>query len=237
MEEVKVMNGRSSLRLMCFCFSLTLVSGSQVAAENDRWLKIDEDNFTITYDLTTVQMIGPGKFTIISTNVDHPDVMRLRLAALDTLRSYCMRPDGKYKPPIELFTLGKPDLPVEEIEVKSQWDALSGKKFKTATWDLAYRRLARDLATAPKEDFAFIRCEGWGASLDESYLEARSWLTNGSQTKVLYDCKRSVMGFFRSKDDSLSNVITTTNIRGAYFDGYLRLCRKLTGHMPYIPPE
>ena len=41
---------------------------------------------TQTYDLGTVQIVQPGRFTIISTSIDDPDVMRLELKVLAALR-------------------------------------------------------------------------------------------------------------------------------------------------------
>ena len=61
----------------------------------------------------------PGRFTIIGTSIDSADVMKLELKVLDTLRTYCSRPDGKYPAPVDVFTLGPPDLPIESIEVKT----------------------------------------------------------------------------------------------------------------------
>ena len=95
----------------------------------DRFLELSNDGDVTTYDLTTVQIILPGKFTVIGTTIDNPDVMKLELTALDTLRSYCGKPDGTYSPPDALFTLGKPDMPVANITVKSGQTKIGEKSY------------------------------------------------------------------------------------------------------------
>jgi hypothetical protein len=72
-------------------------------------------------------MIQPGKFTIMSTSVDDADVIKLELKALDTLRNFCKRPDGKYPPPTDLFTLGPPDTPIKTIDVETRATQVAGK--------------------------------------------------------------------------------------------------------------
>jgi hypothetical protein len=95
---------------------LLTFSGQTAALAQSRWVELDYNDSTITYDLTTVQMLDPGRFTIISNTQDHPDVIRLKLAVLTTLKSYCGRPDGEYPPPSKLFTLVPPDMAIENIK-------------------------------------------------------------------------------------------------------------------------
>jgi hypothetical protein len=200
-----------------------------------RWVEFDYDDNTITYDLTTIQMIEPGKFTVISSTVDHPDVMRLKLKVLDTLRSYCTRPDGEYPPPTALFMLGKPDMPVEKIEVKSKQADREGTEFKNVVWRLPYLKLALNSKTGPEENIEFFDCKGPAVkSIDDEYNQMRSLITNGIFSRELYDCKRGVMGFFVHNDDPVSKAITTTNIRGAYSRAYVSLCHNVTGEWPYL---
>ena len=45
----------------------------------------------MTYDLDTVQVVQPGRFAVIETTIDNPDVMRFELKVLGTLRPYCAR--------------------------------------------------------------------------------------------------------------------------------------------------
>jgi hypothetical protein len=90
-------------------------NGKWLVASSPSWAGDQDERFvefpvpsgkTQTYDLSTVQMIEPGRFTIIGTSIDNADVMKLELKVLDTLRTYCNRPDGKYSPPVDIFTLG-----------------------------------------------------------------------------------------------------------------------------------
>ncbi len=60
---------------------------------------------------------------------------------------------------------------------------------------------------------------------------------NGITSKELYDCNNGVMGVFANVEDPPSEAITTTIIRGAFMDAYLRLCRAITGQNPYLPPS
>lgn len=116
-----------------------VVSCPSWAIDNqDRFIEFPGDNSTETYDLSTVQMIQPGRFTIISTTIDNPDVMKFELIVLGKLQGYCARPDGKYAAPAEILTLGLSDMPVESIEVESN------KKYHTRTvnWSYPYKRKA-----------------------------------------------------------------------------------------------
>ena len=101
------------MKLSPLIFSVLLIAcGPSLADDNERFVEFPWfAGKTRTYDLRTVQIIQPGRFTILSTSIDDGDVMKFRLKALDTLRSYCKRPDGSYPPPTDLFILGPPDLP------------------------------------------------------------------------------------------------------------------------------
>ena len=96
---------------------------------------------TKTYDLNTMQIIQPGRFTIVSTTIDNPDVMRFELKVLDTLRSHCARPEGKYPAPADLLTLGPPNMPVQNIEVRST-TLYGSSRSKLVEWQYPYTRLA-----------------------------------------------------------------------------------------------
>ena len=73
---------------------LLTFSGQTVALGQSRWVELNYDIFTITYDLTTVQMLDPGRFTIIQRWQDHPDVIRLELAVLTKLNDRLLRLEG-----------------------------------------------------------------------------------------------------------------------------------------------
>ena len=95
-----------SLMMLIGCFQ------SLAAQDNKRFVEFQERVLTQTYDLSTVQMLQPGRFTIVSTQIDDADVMKLELKVLDTLRTCCKEPDGTYPAPTDLFALGPPDLPI-----------------------------------------------------------------------------------------------------------------------------
>lgn len=196
-----------------------------------RWVELRFSDRTITYDLETVRMIQPGRFTVLSTTTDLPGVMRFRLKVLDTLRLYCSRPDGKYEPPTDLFLLGPPDMPINKIEVTTS--GTQGRS-KNIEWSLPYRTMA----IGDRENVEVFGCQGMGGeSMEQEYSEMRAILMNGITSKELYDCNNGVMGEFVNVEDPPSKAITTTNIRGAFMDAYLRLCHAITGQMPFLPPD
>ena len=70
----------------------------------------------MTVDLNTVQIIQPGRFTVIETTIDNPDMMRFELKVLAVLRTYCARAAGQYAAPADLLMLGPPDMPVKKLK-------------------------------------------------------------------------------------------------------------------------
>jgi hypothetical protein len=187
----------------------------------------------MTYDLNTVQVILPGKFTVIGTSIDNPDLMRLRLAVLDTLRSYCSKPAGSYPPPGDLFTVSKPDMPVQNIIVSSRPAEVGGKThpFKQVAWEMPYQRLAIKSEQRPSA----FDCEGpQVTSIDEEYHGLRSLILNGTRSKTMYDCKHGLVGFFINDEDDISKVFSGP-VGGGYTRDYLALCYKLTKVAPYLP--
>jgi hypothetical protein len=220
------------VRLTHICVLLTS-AGYAAAFGQSRWVEFEYGDSTVTYDLTTVQLLDPGRFTIINNSQDHPDVIRLKLTALRILKSYCGRPDGKYAPPPELFTLGPPDMTVEKIEVKTQ---PGSKPFKNAMWRLPYRRLAFNFPDGPQENISFFDCEGPRVeSVDKEYAGISSIIMNGIASKELYDCRHGIMGYFADTDDPPLKAITGVNITGAHLDVYVRLCATIVGGLPYMP--
>ena len=119
-----------------------------LAGQDERFVEIPfvEDQ-TFIYDFGTVHIIQPGRFTIVRTLIASAERMAFELKALDTLRTYCKRPEGNYPPPTDVFTLGPPDLPVKSIEVKTKnHGSLPGRRdqSKTASWYYPYKRLAAE---------------------------------------------------------------------------------------------
>jgi len=93
--------------------SLAASCPSWASEQQNRFIEFPSAINTLIYDLDTVRIVTPGRFTIISTRIDNPDVMKFELNTLTALKSYCTRPDGKYPAPSDLFQLGQPDLPVD----------------------------------------------------------------------------------------------------------------------------
>ena len=86
-------------------------------------------------------------------------------------------------------------LPIKNIEVKSS-QTKSGP-YKSATWRYPYKRLADEY----RGDFfqwpiTFFCKDGIRRMEGELYLKARTSITNGKQTKELFDCRRGLVGEF-----------------------------------------
>jgi len=169
-----------------------------------------------------VQIIQPGRFSIIYTQIDNPDVMKFELKVLTTLKSYCARPDGKYPPPADIFTLGPPDMPVENIAVQSPAD-------KNAYWLYPYKRLEGGAQV--------LTCRAKPKTEEQWFMEQRANITNGFQWKKLVDCRRGLMGtFYSSDDDDPSKVIVGVIRPGTVGeDEYLRICLAVMHERPYLP--
>src|SRR5277367_616052 len=60
-----------SARLACVAW-LVASCPSWADSQEDRFVEFKYVDATTTYDLSTVQMIAPGRFTIISTRIDDP---------------------------------------------------------------------------------------------------------------------------------------------------------------------
>ncbi|MEH2498975.1 hypothetical protein V1294_005454 [Bradyrhizobium sp. AZCC 1678] len=211
--------------------AILLVASRPTHAEDQqkRFLEIPTENDTLTFDLKTVQFISPGRFTVISTRIDNPDVMKQQLKSLGILKSYCDRPDGKYPAPADLLQLGQPDLPIEQIEVKSRQTKASGMTypFKMVSWKYPYVRLAHP---------AYLHCKQWGRSESELYMESHNLIANGLRTKELYDCKRGLSGSFMHDDDDLSKAFTAPVRKGTNgLAWYRAVCRAVTQEEPYLP--
>jgi hypothetical protein len=87
------------MKLSLLIFSILFAAYCPALAEDERFVEFPAPRGqTMTYDLSTVQTIQPGRFTIIGSEIDSGDVMRFELDVLDSLRAYCKRPDGKYAP-------------------------------------------------------------------------------------------------------------------------------------------
>jgi hypothetical protein len=147
-----------------------------------------------------VKDIQPGRFTIVSTLIDDANRMAFELKALDTLRTYCKGPDGKYPPPTDVFTLGPPDLPVKSIEVKTKnYESLPSRKdqYKTASWYYPYKRLATEELDGTFHQWEFYLVCKYGHQDEwELFKDKQAEITNGERARQLFDCKRGLHDFF-----------------------------------------
>jgi hypothetical protein len=195
------------MKLLLSLISVWLVASCPSWASDQRFLELPSDSASITFDLDTVQIISPGRFAIMSTTIDNPDVMKFELKALFTLRDYCKRPDGKYPPPQDLFQFGQPDLPVEQIEVKTH------AHDKEVYWTYPYERV--------------VRRAGW--LFCDSFGERHNIITNGERNKNVYDCKRGLSGWLDESQNASEAFMMPVK---RWYSG---VCRAVTHEEPYQP--
>jgi hypothetical protein len=205
------------------------------AGEQDsQFLEVLGNTETVIFDLATVRVIIPGRFRIVRTYIDHPDIMKFKLTVLDTLRNYCPLRDGKYQAPNSLFTLGRPDMPVERIEVSSS-PAVANCSFKSASWSYPYDRLAIHFGDRTVEERSLLNCQQWCKTGDELYLEERAIILNGLRTSELYDCKRGLTGMLFDNDDPAKVTMLTIKPGTLAFALYTRICERVMHETPFIP--
>lgn len=221
------------------CAACLVASCPSWADDQDaRFIEFPNTHDTVTFDLSTVQMIQPGRFTVISTTIDNPDVMKLELKVLSTLRTYCSRPDGEYPAPTDVFTLGRPDMPVKNVEVITKQTQLAGKTypFKMISWSYPYMKLARKSQGQTEQSLAFLHCKQWDETEEKLYSEHRAAITNGFRSKELFDCKRGQTGMFIHEEDDPAKAITGFVRSGTYrHQYYLGVCYRVTHELPYDP--
>jgi hypothetical protein len=196
------------------------------------FVEFKDEQQTTTYDLRTVDVIQPGKFVIVETVLDNPDVMRFRLKVLDTLRSHCERPVGSYPAPAEVFTLGPPDMPVKEKEIEVRQFDLHNYRWKVASWWLPYRKTMVGTGAG----YESYRCNPPGRTETEEYLDHRNGILNGHQSKVLFDCNRGLQSLFfdEQKNDyrkARLYPVEKGTVGARYYYG---VCRAVTRKDPYI---
>jgi hypothetical protein len=237
------------MKLSPLIFSILIIACCPLlAAQNERFVEFEEyPAETRIYDLSTVQIIQPGRFTIRSTSIDHADVMKFELKVLDALRSDCKRPDGNYPAPTTLFTLGPPDLPTKDIDVKSSQTKYG--QYKSAGWEYPYKRFAiEDRGEFSQKEATFF-CKDGISRKDEGelYLKQRRSITNGKQNKELFDCKRGLWGDFVTIDVEASeparfwpsdpaqvnvNVVRPHSYVDLWYQG---ICLNVMHEKPYSP--
>jgi hypothetical protein len=207
------------------------------ANEHDQGVvEFHDDVETLSFDLSTVRFIQPGRFTVTGTTIDNPDVMQLELRALDTLRTFCARPDGKYAAPAGIFALGPPDMPVRRIGLQTSPPNRSGLTNKSVFWHYPYRRLASTAMGKLEERFVYFSCWSESETEPQMYRRQRARITNGSQAQQLFDCRRGLTGLLLQEDDDPSETVTTVVSPHTFEEArYLRICHAVMHETPYMP--
>jgi hypothetical protein len=184
--------------LPLICSVLLIASCPSFADQTERFFEFPFGaDQTRVYDLSTVRVIQPGRFTVVSTLIADANRMAFELKVLDALRTYCKGPDGKYPPPADLFTLGPPDLPVRNIEVKSTSPSTRWKyESKIASWSYPYKRLAIEDRGEFSQERTFFACKDLAREEWDLYRDKRAEITNGERRRELFDCKRALHDFF-----------------------------------------
>lgn len=228
-RAMKSKSGTIDMRLAgsCIAASLVLSTSCWAAEEGKRFLEISTDNNVTAFDLSTVEMIQPGRFSIVSNTIDHPDIMKFKLKVLDTLHDFCKTkngayqwPEGKYAPPADVFTLGPPDLLVEDIKVEN--DSRSFIK-RVINWKHPYERLAR-----VSHGSSQLWCT------DQYYMDSLRGATDGTSTKHFYDCKRGLTdyGVFHNPEGPNWGFVRPRTLQ---FREYFEVCQAVTHETPYTP--
>jgi hypothetical protein len=222
----------SVVRKSCAIGSIvSLVSWAALAdGHKDRFIEFSNPLYTTTFDLSTVQMIVPGKFTINHTAIPNPDYMQLELAAMDVLRGHCSRPDGSYEAR-EAFAAGAPDLPVKRIEVKTTRSMDSWGKpqeTKLVSWELPYSKFKIGYPS-----LMYYSCKFTDRSETETYLAQRATITSGTSSLMTFDCKRQLVGFTGDRDIPLLQTSPGTYAHAFY----LKVCATVTGEPPYLKSD
>jgi hypothetical protein len=196
------------------------------AADQERLIEFQGPKQSKIYDLATVRTIQPGRFTIVGTSIDNPDVMQLELKVLEALQKYCTYNDGQYPAPTDLLVLGPPDMPVTNIDVKHV-KRFNGERYKRAIWFYPYKKLA----VGEEPEFGFLEC-------DRPDTEARNLITNGVRTRELFDCKRGLWGkLFNENGDPAEAFTHVVPVDSLAFRYYWTACRAVTHEEPYVPKK
>jgi hypothetical protein len=188
-----------------------------------RFVEFPTENDVTIFDLASVKIVQPGRFTILHTTLYNADVMRFRMGIIDVLRQYWSRPDGKYLPPPQnVLSLGPPELSLASID----------KEHGVVAWPLPYVRfkLYRN-----EQDSQFYDCNHDERKTDEqNYSDQRRLLTNGSTSQYLFDCRCAFLGLVHDDDVSGATLIPMTKGR-VITHYYERSCLTVTHEMTLEP--
>lgn len=229
------------MKLSGLIFSgLLIACCPSLAVENERFFEFREcclPGKVRIYDLQTVKTIQPGRFTIISTEINDGDLMTLELKVLDTLRTYCKRPVGKYPPPTSLLTsLGEPDLPIADIEIesKSGQSPRGNYSWKRASWSYPYKKFAIEDRGDFSQGKGYLVCKDRDRDEWELFREQQKSIMNGERNKEMFDCKRALWGYLGLEDVDAA-LINMNEVRPHSLGDllYHDVCQKVTHQTPY----
>lgn len=199
--------------------SLLVATAPVLAVAKDRFMEFDSINSTTVFDLSTVHILQPGKFSVTYTSTDHPDVMRLRLAILDEFKAVCGKPAGRYAMGQKVLAMKQADVAVEDIVVEAGKD-------KMVTWSKPwYENSSVNGKGQTVQDSEFAVCT------DKFFRDSRQVIMDGLKSKIQFDCKRAVMGLYFGSDSEPMMV----DVRGGYTTYYKGVCKAVTGLDAYRP--
>jgi len=211
---------RTLMPLACAAWLVALCPSWASEDQQDRFIEVQNGDSTTSLDLSTVQMIQPGRFSVISTVIDNPDVMKFELNVLAILHTYCARGAGRYAARANLLTLRSPSTAVGKIEV------IGNEQSKFVMWTYPYQKLHGQLV---------VSCASDSKEDHREYLEQRAEITNGSRLRILYDCRRGLIGIFFNESQDPGKVITRFVKRDTVGEEeYFRVCLSVTGEPPYL---
>ena len=82
------------------CLLCAPEADAQVAAvtPDGRFLETRGNDDTTTFDLSSVEIIQPGRFSIKTTTIDNPYMLSWKLKLYAALRPYCSQQQGSTPP-------------------------------------------------------------------------------------------------------------------------------------------
>jgi hypothetical protein len=96
---------------------LTVAIPEQGTAAPERFVEFKGPTMTRTFDLSTVQVLQPGRFTIESVEIGTREAIDFLLTALDIVKERCSSPVGDYPAPAIPLPFGPSDAGVRPIQV------------------------------------------------------------------------------------------------------------------------
>jgi hypothetical protein len=226
----------SAIKRLFLAAIVCILPVHQSVAEDDasRFFEIKEDTSIKTYDISTVQYVVPGRFTVNSTTISNPDVMKYELDVQGVLKGFCGRPEGEYLAPENIFSFGAPYLQISKIHI---FDGLNKKCHeKSAYWEFPYKKLSYNINGVYKQSGIFFLCEASCKAPQTLFREQYSSVVNGHQDKELFDCKRGLHGFFMDMKDDLEKALVAPVKKDTVGSrDFFLVCLRVTGDSPYNP--